>query len=372
MSLGFEQAGFDVVAAVDVDPIHVATHSENFPKCATIQADLSVLTGAELRKRAGLRSKRIDVVFGGPPCGGFSLIGKRRPEDSRNQLLKHFARMVKELRPRYFVLENVEGLLIPPMTDILTAFRRDIEAAGYAVVDPVKVLDASEYGVPQRRRRAFVLGFKRGLAAPAYPLPRSQLGVEGDGRPPTVWDAIGDLANLEKREDLWDGDVYRGKLGRAKSGYARLLRGEARDPEDVSHEGPTDGRKLTGCLRTVHTPDTVERFARTEPGSSEPVSRFYRLSKEGLCPTLRAGSDRSRGSFTAPRPIHPTQARCITVREGARLHSFPDWFRFNATVWHGFRQVGNSVPPMLARAVGRAVLDGLRSCETREPEGNSR
>ncbi len=89
------------------------------------------------------------------------------------------------------------------------------------------------------------------------------------------------------------------------------------------------------------------------------MSRFYRLPADGLCNTLRSGTATDRGAFTAPRPIHPTFARCITVREAARLHSYPDWFRFHRTIWHGFRQIGNSVPPLLGRAVGAAVAGAL-------------
>lgn len=95
------------------------------------------------------------------------------------------------------------------------------------------------------------------------------------------------------------------------------------------------------------------------PGTTEPISRFYKLSYDGLCNTLRAGTDSARGAFTSPRPIHPSYPRVITVREAARLHSYPDWFRFHATKWHGFRQIGNSVPPLLGRAVASGIIGAL-------------
>jgi len=118
---------------------------------------------------------------------------------------------------------------------------------------------------------------------------------------------------------------------------------------------------LTGCQRCDHNPDIVRRFQATNPGTLEPISRFQRLHLDRLAPTLRAGTGKDKGSFTAARPIHPTQARCITVREAARLHSFPDWFQFHPTQWHGFRQVGNSVPPNLANAVAARVAHALRA-----------
>lgn len=353
MSLGFEQAGFDVVAAVDVDPIHVATHSKNFPECKTVGADLSSLSGADLRSQTELNEREIDIVFGGPPCGGFSIIGKRRVEDPRNELLGHFARLVDELGPRYFVVENVEGLLLDPMMGVFERFLGRVERMGYSTVSPVQTLVASDLGVPQRRRRVFVLGYRRGLAAPEYP--ESTRDGEDSPHHPTVWDAIGDLANLDKSKEMLKNGVYSGKLEPTDSRYAMILRGETCDPEDLCRLRRIEGDGLSGCGRIEHKAETIRRFERTYPGSYEPVSRFYRLTRDGLCPTLRAGTGKARGSYSAPRPIHPQHPRCITVREGARLHSYPDWFDFHHTKWHGFRQVGLSVPPLLGRAVAKPV-----------------
>ena len=112
-------------------------------------------------------------------------------------------------------------------------------------------------------------------------------------------------------------------------------------------------------MRTNHTDISRRRFAETEPGKVEPISRFFRLPPNGVSNTLRAGTDSARGAFTSPRPIHYEKSRCVTVREMARLHSFPDWFRFNGTKWHGARQIGNSVPPMLAKAVASQIIEAL-------------
>jgi DNA (cytosine-5)-methyltransferase 1 len=109
-------------------------------------------------------------------------------------------------------------------------------------------------------------------------------------------------------------------------------------------------------LRTEHTEQSRQRFAATPHGKVEPISRFHKLAPHGLCNTLRAGTDSARGAFTSPRPIHYRFPRVITVREAARLHSYPDWFRFHATKWHGFREIGNSVPPLLGRAVAGEIM----------------
>jgi DNA (cytosine-5)-methyltransferase 1 len=358
MTLGFEEAGFDVLAAVDVEPIHVETYRKNFPNCSTWCADLSEVCGDDIRKESGLGSRTVEVAFAGTPCQGFSLIGKRRRDDPRNLLLVELGRLIGELSPLYFVVENVEGIRTGNAKMVLDKFVTCVSKVGYCVVEPIKVLDAAQFGVPQRRRRVFVLGYRKGLHAPEYPEPIYLVdGHEGhDG--PTVWDAISDLPSIGNYKYLLSSDEYRGKLGEP-SAYAKVLRGEALDPEDLSYKRQRNAKALTGCMRTVHTRKTIERFGTTPQGTYEKVSRFHRLSMNGLANTLRAGTGPAQGSFMAPRPIHPFQNRCITVREAARIHSFPDWFVFHSTKWHSFRQIGNSVPPRLARAVAQSVRQAL-------------
>jgi len=351
MSLGFEEAGFEVACAVDNDPLNTGAHRVNFPDCWTFTADVHGLSGDELRRRGRLGDYEIDVVFGGSPCQGFSYGGRRRDDDPRNELLTDFARLVQELQPRYFVLENVRGL-IKADGKLVEPFVQKVEAAGYSVLRPIQDLDARAFGVPQRRRRVFVLGWRRGQQAADYPEPR-------EIPPPTVWDAIGDLPEVDDFDYLLRDEIYRGPLG-PPSPYAAILRGEQRDPSDRSPWPQREAAEgLSGCLRTVHKPDIIERFAALLPGARDPVSRFFRLAKDGVAPTLRAGSGWSHGRYTAPRPIHPLRPRCITVREAARLHSLPDWFRLHPTRWHGFSQVGNAVPPLLARAVAECVREAL-------------
>jgi len=148
-------------------------------------------------------------------------------------------------------------------------------------------------------------------------------------------------------------------LGRITSQYARELRGLDRAPNDFSYPRLYDPTVLTGCMRTEHTPLSIRRFRETKQGAVEPVSRFLKLHPKGISNTLRAGTNSDRGAFTSPRPIHPIEPRCITNREAARLHSYPDWFRLHVTKWHGFRQIGNSVPPLLARAVGTRIMAAM-------------
>lgn len=350
MSLGFEQAGFDVAAAVEIDPIHCATHEHNFPYTGTICASVVDLTADDIRRRANLGNAEIDVVFGGAPCQGFSLIGKRAFDDPRNQLVFHYVRIVAELQPKYFVFENVKGLTLGKHVEFLKELIAALGNAGYDVVLPYSVLNAADFGVPQDRRRLFVVGARRGLPLPNYPTT--------SGYRTNVLQAIGDLPDADYFDELNVTDSVRIDWT-TKEVYARRLRGLEPDPTDYGYQRKFDPNVLTSSLRTEHTELSKSRFIATEHGKIEPVSHFRKLPPDGLCNTLRAGTDSARGAFTSPRPIHPFLPRVITVREAARLHSYPDWFRFHSTKWHGFRQIGNSVPPQLARSIASEIVKAL-------------
>lgn len=402
LALGFEQAGFDVVASFDYDPVHCAIHAFNFPLTEVVCADLAATSGidVELAARRGWERHRpsapelpweIDAIVGGPPCQGFSLIGKRLLDDERNALVFHFFRIVAELQPRFFVMENVPGMVTGGHRSILSQLIESFEEAGYDVVKPPRLLNAAVYGIPQQRERLFLLGARRGEQHPAYPPPTARPASSRSPEPslfsanggsedfslplgPTVWEAIGDLPNLDDFPALMEDDsvelsedVFR-RMEESATNYVRRLRGSAEDPEDLSYPRSWNPRLLTSSQRTRHTRRSIQRFASTPPGDTEPVSRFYRLAPDGLCNTLRSGTSSERGAFTSPRPIHPVHPRVISVREAARLHSYPDWFRLHKTKWHGFRQIGNSVPPLLAWAVARQIVLALEARPPRPDE----
>jgi DNA (cytosine-5)-methyltransferase 1 len=350
MSLGFEQAGFDIIGAVEIDPIHSSVHEFNFPECKVFCTDVSKIQSAKILHDLNISKGDLDVVFGGAPCQGFSLIGKRAIDDPRNSLVFHFVRLVKELKPKYFVFENVKGLTIGKHRAFLEEIIAALQNCGYNLLLPYKVLTASDYGVPQDRKRLLLVGARKDQELPTYPMPHSDQI--------TVGDAILDIPNLDDFEELIYSDSVQIKW-KAKSRYAKIMHGEATDPNDYSYPRKYSKSFLTSSTRTEHTDESIRRFLLTEPGSVESISRFKKLDSDGLCNTLRAGTDSARGAFTSPRPIHPVFPRVISVREAARLHSYPDWFRFHATKWHGFRQIGNSVPPKLARAVASEIIKSL-------------
>ena len=364
LSLGFEQAGFDIAAAVEIDPVHCAVHKFNFPDTVVIPRSVAELRGSDIRLAAGIGNRTVDCVFGGPPCQGFSMIGHRVLDDPRNQLVLDFVRIVKELDARTFVFENVKGLTVGRHRQFLGELVEAFDAAGYSVRQPWKVLDAAHYGVPQHRERLILLGAKKGSAIPDYPSP---ITSPADGKKavkdlpigPTCYDALGDIPDADKFPGLSKSDKVRTSGYGQPSPYAAELRMRTNEAWHFGYVRDWNASELTSSARTNHTEISRQRFSETVPGQVEPISRFYRLPPQGLSNTLRAGTDGARGAFTSPRPIHYRYDRCITVREMARLHGFPDWFRLHATKWHGARQIGNAVAPPMAREIAGKVIEAL-------------
>lgn len=400
LSLGFEQAGFDIVASVEYDPVHAAVHEFNFPQTSVICDDVGRVSAQQLLAAARIGYEahgndaaswtgEIDVIFGGPPCQGFSTMGKRDIADDRNKLGYKFAELIGAMKPRYFVMENVPGMASGGHASILARLIERFRKYGYSVsvslenVRKQAILNAANFGVPQDRRRLILIGTREDMSAPSYPVPSvrrapKRTGIDPKFDPldmflpsgPTVGQAILDLPDLDSYEELLSTDEVRlkkrdlDKLMRKASEYVLKLRGDLADETDFSHPREWDKSLLTSSMRTIHTAESIRRFTLTEQGDTEAISRFYRLDVGGLCNTLRAGTGSERGAYTSPRPLHPTLARVLSVREAARLHSFPDWFRLHRTKWNGFRSIGNAVPPLLGRAIARAIVNALG----REPQ----
>ena len=372
LSLGMEQAGFDVLAAVEVDPIHALTHRFNLPQTSILCRDLSdgpvaVVAKAILESAAESAARHrvepfggLDAVVGGPPCQGFSVGGVRDAEDERNGQFLRFVDLVVELQPKVFLLENVAGLLEPRFEGLRKeATRRLTIDGGYEISGFDQVVNAVDFGVPQRRRRVMVVGSRVGQAWSLVADPSSSAV--------TVGEALQGLPDLRSYFTLLSSDESTLKIGDlarlrgARSSYARMLAGQDVADNNFSWPRVHNDAVITNSLRTVHKPKSVQRFRNTPQGGVEKVSRLYRLDPATQARTLRAGTGSDRGSHTSPRPIHPAKPRVITAREAARIHGYPDWFRFHGTNWHGHRQVGNSVPPPLAAAAGRALIRALGS-----------
>lgn len=335
-SLGAEAAGLRSSAAFDVDPILTSSFATNHPSTELFLKDVSKLSGAEIEERAG---GRVDGIFGGPPCQAFSSIGRRNVEDPRRSLLGHFFRLVAETGPAFFVMENVKGLGFLDARPVLDK-ALELLPGSYQLLGPV-VLDAADFGAATRRQRLFVIGYDPGRVDPitAADIAAKKL------KPTTVKSAIGDLASAVQLADDGEFDVWQIKRGGRIGQYAAGLR--------------TSDATFTGHRRTAHTAAVIKRFRKVAQGGIDPVGRHPRLDWQGQCPTLRAGTGSDLGSYQSVRPIHPDEPRVITVREGARLQGFPDRFRFHPTVWHSFRMIGNSVSPIMSRAIFSAIAERI-------------
>jgi DNA (cytosine-5)-methyltransferase 1 len=324
LSLGLVQAGVEVVAGVDAWDVAIETYRRNFEHPG-ILADIAQTTPRDLRRRSNASLDDLTLVAGGPPCQGFSIQRIGPDHDARNRLILEFGRLATSLAPEYIVMENVLGLTGGRGLAVLNQLCDDLLLAGY--LTNVVVVNALDYGVPQNRRRVLVIGRRPGSVelnlAPPTRLPET-----------TVWDAIGDLP-----APAIPGTV------------------EADDPLHV--ESRLSG--LNRC-RLEHIPPgggfedlPVELRANCHKGGAEKIGHrgvYGRLDADRPAGTITARFD----SFTRGRFAHPFEHRNLTLREGARLQSFPDTFRFNGNREEITALIGNAVPPLLARRVGNALM----------------
>lgn len=367
-SLGAELAGFRSLAAIDIDPVLQSGYRKNFPNTKAIEGNVSEILKSDWRQLIG--NVRPDGIIGGPPCQGFSRIGKRSKDDPRNSLIHHFYRHVDELHPKFFVMENVEGLLDEENCDVLMSAIEQVSGR-YQILGPL-VVNAAHFGAATKRRRVIVVGYDR---EDCDPLSVEQL-LPNPGQLATVRDAIGDLPTpIEDagRTDAFGWAKYPSGLSRRLSNYARTLR-EA-PPEGLGWIEAIQWHKkgfVSGLYSTRHTEAVARRYAMTEGGKSDPVSKSYRLEWSGQCPTLRAGTGSEKGSFQAVRPLHPAESRVITVREAARMQAFPDWFVFHPTKWHSFRMIGNSVSPSVSFGILSKILNVVTNTKDDEYAYNRR
>jgi len=359
MSLGLAAAGFDLLGAVDHDERVVRAYNANFGDGHAVTADLAACTISELRASLNL-PETIDLVAGGPPCQGFSLMGSRVEDDDRNLLLYRFAELAVQLKPRAVLIENVPGALMGDHIKWLSSALGILADGGYRIHGP-RIIDAASLGVPQRRRRLFVVATRSDVHTFSFPRATHVLLASENGGSlplaPSASEAIGDIPDLAAIDALYSRDTHELPLSEDCGGYTRLLR--SADFFGVAPASPQRNRVMSGLKLSRHSEAVRERFEHTPPGDTEQVSHFHRLHPDEPANTIRAGTGPERGSYMAPRPIHYREPRCITVREAARLQSFPDWFQFHPTNWHGFRQVGNAVPPLVAKALGDACRQSL-------------
>ena len=337
LSLGFEMEGFDILLANEFDQSIATAYKENHKSTNVVVGDI---TSLDLSKVFGEYVNKIDVVIGGPPCQGFSQKGKRKTiNDERNFLFKHYVEVVKFVKPKYFVMENVPNLLTAEKGFFLNEIKGLFKGYGYSI--RYGVLNAADYGVPQNRRRAIIIG-KYLATPPELPLPCKQKV--------TIWDAISDLAYLESGEGEFEQE-YRNS---PKSDYEKKMR--------------KGSKILYNHMATKHSALALERLSLIPPNAGKEIlpkehitksvysGTWSRMKQNDVAVTITTRFDTpSSGKFT-----HPFLNRAITVREAARLQSFPDTFKFIGSKMSQMKQVGNAVPPLLARKIGRVIMNDIK------------
>lgn len=331
LSLGLMAAGFRVLCALDSDPQAVETYRSNIGPHA-ICGDISAVGRDELL--SGRYRSRVDLVAGGPPCQGFSIKRGRDPKDSRNNLLFEFLRIVGEVHPRFFLIENVPGLVSRRGRRFLDIALSEAARQGYHC--HVAVLNAAAFGVPQLRERAFVIGEQPVRGRVFFEFPRPTLAPDSYQ---TVRAAIGDLPSPP--ED--------GKPHSQIANHYREARLSALNRERLVHIPPGGGRE--------HLPSRLRLRCHQDTPGIRHVDTYGRLAWDEPAVTLTARFD----SFTRGRFAHPEEHRTITLREGARIQTFPDDFMFIGNREQVARQIGNAVPPLLAKAIGLAISTALSS-----------
>lgn len=369
MADGFRQAGFHILSGTDMDPAAAKTFIRNFPEAMFFEGDIAGLRGRQILARAGLAIGDIDCLIGGPPCQAFSYNNHlRTARGAVAGLFREYLRLVRELRPKFIVMENVPGILSIGNGRVVGEIVSFLGLLGYEAA--VQIVYAEDFGVPQERRRVIFIAsrigsfanevFPDGTHGPA-PKPESNEMIhrwavtEGAHakRLVRVWSAIGDLPEepCASEEDT-DPIGYRTGAWCDFQNYARMGSNGV-----FNHFSSQIQNKLLTRIRWVEPGGSWRNIPRRllpagmkRAKKSDHTKRYGRLAKDGLACTILTKCDPHWGCY-----VHPEQDRVLTVREAARLQSFPDRFVFEGSRVDQYRLVGNSVPPLLARGIGSSI-----------------
>ncbi len=341
-SKGFAQAGFNICFGLDNWKDATVTYQRNFPKAIISNKDITNISGNDILKSTNLSSDEVDVIIGGPPCQGFSLSGKRMLDDPRNKLYKSFVDIVGEIKPKIFVMENVPGLIRLFNGKVKDEVINDFAELGYAV--EMKLLSSDDFGVPQQRKRVFFVGVNKAkiLNTDKFIFPTPFCGLETNIPYVTCKDAISDLDFVPDDKAIGECVEY---AIEPQSEYQKLMR------KNSSH--------ILNHSITIHTDRTKSIIAMVPDGGN-----YKDLPKE-LWATRKVNIAWTRMNSNKPcftidtghnHHFHYKENRVPTVRESARIQSFPDCFQFVGIKTSQLRQVGNAVPPLLSHAIAEQVL----------------
>lgn len=375
LSQGLSEAGFRCLYANEIVRDYANTYVKNHPGATVTTADIRTLDAHEVRKQLQLEREELDLLAGGPPCQGFSINAPVRSSlDDRNHLFKDYLRFVDALAPRAVLIENVPGLVSFEDGATLHSILNALAQLGYGA--GVRILGAAYYGVPQMRWRTFIVGLRgQELPSNAFPEPtfhapmRPNFTATFNGQsllkipPPetvakftTVQEAIGDLPPLDNGER---GEIIKEYHTEPSNDYQRRLR--AGSVGVVNHEAARLSAINVQRMKYIlpggnwtSIPDELLPKGMQRARKSDHTKRYGRVDPDGLASTILTKCDPHWGAY-----FHYSQNRSFTVREAARIQSFPDQFIFTGTQAQQFAQVGNAVPPLLANAVGLAIKSVL-------------
>lgn len=378
LTLGFQAAGFDVVLASDISEACARTHTRNMPEVPFLHADVSRISGDDILRRCGLRRGELDVLVGGPPCQGFSILGQRMLDDPRNRLFSEFVRLAGELQPRIAVIENVPGLATLHNGVLLREIRDAFQELGYRV-DCAELL-AAQYGVPQMRWRMFFIAWRDpSISCALFPTPTHGSSGIGDlvpNRTVSVQQAAGFVTIAEAISDLPrvnSGGIVADYSGAPESAYQVAMRHGSVSLHN--HYAPRLNELNLERIRYLRPgqdwrdlPRDLLPLGMQRALRKDHTRRYRRMAWDGVARSIITRfRDPKSGEY-----IHPEQTRTITIREAARIQSFPDWFVFEGGYSCQYDQVGNAVPPLLARAVAESISSILLKSGTTAAEYKSR
>lgn len=321
MDLGFEKAGVEVVWANELDKNAVKTYRKNF-RNKIIEGDISEIKSEEIPET--------DIVFGGPPCQGFSVAGKMDPEDPRSKLIWEFHRVVKDKQPKVFVMENVKNMVVNTrFTEIKTKILESFEEIGYRT--EVRVLNAKDFGVPQARERAIFIGVRKDLGIEA----NSLYPKEKEGEEKTVREVLMELHKSKPEMDRCNAKIVPAKNPiMRKSPYAGMLFNGQGRPLNLDRPSIT----LTASMGGNKTPIIDEMFLRKEH-KMDWVEKYHERLQRGEDPVTEV----------------PSYLRRITVKEAAVIQTFPEAYEFEGSQCSRYRQIGNAVPVKLAQEIAKQI-----------------
>lgn len=370
LSCGLQMAGFVPVFACEIDAAYANTYKHNHSDVHVHTADVRQISGQDIIEITGIKKGQLDLLAGGPPCQGFSINAPIRSlDDERNRLVAEFLRVTEELLPKYVLIENVTGIVSFGKGIIVDSIYERFKELGYEVNH--RILFAGHYGVPQMRFRTIFFASRTGKL-PDFPSPthNAKARINFTGGKQLCMDLLDFESHLLKphttvNDALSDLPVIipghiNGSISYASEAISEYQK-ELRNEKTQVHNHHTGKLGAINIERLKHIPqggswrDIPEYLlpkGLKRARKSDHTKRYGRLHPDGLCSTILTKCDPHWGSF-----FHPVQDRTLTVREAARIQSFPDKFQFLGNLTQQYAQVGNAVPPLMANAIGRKIME---------------